>query len=219
MKKKKMDIVYEDKELLAINKPAHLLTIATKNEKEHTLYHEVREYIYKKNQKVFIVHRLDKDTSGIVLFAKNESLKNILQDNWNQITTREYVAVVEGKIEQDKGVIKSYLQENKGLEVYVSDARHGKYAQTNYEVIRKNKAFSLVKINIKTGRKNQIRCQFDSIGHPIVGDKKYASKTNPFNRLGLHASKLTLINPTNKREYEFISPYPKIFDNLFEINK
>jgi 23S rRNA pseudouridine1911/1915/1917 synthase len=216
--KKKMDIVYEDKELLVINKPAHLLTIATKNEKEHTLYHEVREYIYKKNQKVFIVHRLDKDTSGIVLFSKNDSLKRVLQDNWNSISTREYIAVVEGKMEQDKGVIKSYLAENKGYEVYVSDQKNGKLAITNYEVLQKNKAYSLVKIFIKTGRKNQIRCQFDSINHPVVGDKKYNSKTNPFNRLGLHATKLNIINPMNKKEYEFISPYPKVFDNLF-INK
>jgi 23S rRNA pseudouridine1911/1915/1917 synthase len=215
MKKKKMDIVYEDKKLLAINKPAHLLTIATKNEQEHTLYHEVREYIRKKNQKVFIVNRIDKDTSGIVLFAKDEKLKMALQENWNQISTREYYAVVEGKMEQDKGVIKSYLAENKGLEVYISDAKHGKYAETNYEVIRKSKAFSLLKIKIKTGRKNQIRCQLASINHPIVGDKKYPAVTDPFKRLGLHASKLTIINPLDKKEYEFISPYPQLFDNLF----
>src|SRR5574344_1058339 len=212
---KKMNIVYEDKELLAINKPAKLLTIATKNEKEHTLYHEVREYIYKKNQKVFIVHRLDKDTSGIVLFAKNDSLKRVLQDNWNSIATREYIAVLEGKLENNKGVLKSYLAENKGYEVYETDKQHGKLAITEYEVLEKNKAFTLVKIFIKTGRKNQIRCQFAGIGHPVVGDKKYAAKTNPFNRLGLHASQLNVVNPNNKRMYEFISNPPKIFYNLF----
>src|SRR5574344_852415 len=212
---KKMDIVYEDKELLVVNKPAHLLTIATKNEQDRTLYHEAREYINKKNQKLFIVHRLDKDTSGIVVFAKNEILKRALQENWNKISKREYIAVLEGKIEQNKGVIKSYLAENKGFEVYETDASHGKIAITNYEVMNKNKAFTLVKINIKTGRKNQIRCQMAGINHPVVGDKKYPCHSDPFKRLGLHAYKLNLINPLTKKEYEFISPYPKIFDNLF----
>ena len=216
MKKKKLDIIYEDKEIIVINKPAKLLTIATKNERINTLYHEVREYLYKKNQKVFIVHRLDKDTSGIILFAKNEKTKHLLQEYWNEITKREYVALVEGKMEKQSDTIKSYLKESKTLEVYETNKKDGKLAITNYKVIKSNNNYSLLNINILTGRKNQIRCQLSGVGHPIVGDKKYNSKKDLFRRLCLHSSKLILKHPLTNKEYIFESSYPKVFDKVFD---
>lgn len=217
--KKKLDLIYEDKEILVINKPSKQLTIATAKEKEHTLYHEVSEYVkkqYPKN-KIFIVHRLDKDTSGIVLFSKNEPLKHLLQKDWDKlITNREYIAIVEGKIKKNQGTIINYLKENKTLQVYdTKNPKTGKKAITNYKVLEKNAAYSMLKINIQTGRKNQIRVALSSIGYPIVGDKKYGSQKNPYKRLALHASKLTLIHPKTKKEYIFQSKIPKEWKTTF----
>ena len=207
---KKLDIIYEDKELLVVNKPSKLLTIADNKERIKTLYHEVREYLHKKNQKVFIVHRLDKDTSGIVLFAKNEKLKRLLQDNWNTYY-REYIAVLEGNLKSNNGVIKCYLNETKTNLVYVSNSNNGKLAITYYELLKYNKNYSLVKINIKTGRKNQIRASMSYIGNPIVGDKKYNSKLDSFKRLALHHSKLEITHPITKKILIFVSEVPKEF--------
>ena len=207
--KKKLDLIYEDKELLVINKPAKLLTIATEKEKFHTLYHEASEYIKKQNpkNKIFIVHRLDKETSGIVIFAKNEKLKLALQNNWEECAkVREYLAVVEGKVLNQKGIIQNYLKETKTLKVFdTKNPKSGKEAITHYQVLEHTNAYSLLKINIQTGRKNQIRVALSSIGHPIVGDKKYQSKKNPYGRLALHATKLSLLHPKLKKEYQFLS--------------
>lgn len=219
-KRKKMDILYEDKELLVINKPSGLLTIATEKENIQTLYHEAREYVKKQNpkNKIFIVNRLDKDTSGIVVFAKNEKLKKYLQNNWHDITIREYIAIVEGKIKKEKDTLKSYLLENKNHQVY-STKVGGNLAITNYEVLASTKAYSLLKINIETGRKNQIRVQLSELGYPIVGDKKYGSKKNPMGRMGLHASKLIL--KTKNKEFLWQTKIPTEFKKMFEseINK
>ena len=213
---KKLNIIYEDKELLVIDKPSGQLTISTDKNKFNTLYHEVREYIRKKNQKVFIVNRLDKDTSGIVVFAKNEALKSVLQNNWNNISKRYYYAIVEGKMPKKEDILKNYLQESKTLQVYVVDKpNNAKQAILKYKVINELSKYSLLDIDIKTGRKNQIRCQLDYIGNPIIGDKKYKSKVNPINRLGLHAYKLILTNPLNKKQYEFEAKIPKLFLDYF----
>jgi len=218
-KNKKMDIIYEDKELLIINKPSGLLTIATEKEKFNTLYHQAREYVKKQNpkNKIFIVHRLDKDTSGIVLFAKNEKLKFALQNNWDSVAkTREYIALLCGIPKKKKDTIKNYLKESKTLHVYSTNDTSGKLAITNYEIINNNKEYSLAKINILTGRKNQIRVAMSEIGCPIAGDKKYNAKKNPFRRLCLHASKLELIHPVTKKTYIFEAKYPILFDKFFE---
>jgi len=212
---KKLDIIYEDKELLVINKESNLLTIGTNKNKMNTLYHEVREYIRKKNQKVFIVNRLDRETSGIVLFAKNEVLKKQLQDNWNSITNRYYYAVVEGIPKKESDTLKNHLNESKTLQVYISNDNKGKLAILNYKIIDKTNKYALLDIEIKTGRRNQIRCQLEGIGNPIIGDKKYNSKKNPIGRLGLHAYKLILKNPINKRTYIFESKVPKELLNIF----
>ncbi len=214
MAKDKLDIIYEDRTMIAVNKPAHLLTIATQDEKFNTLYHKVYEYEKKKNKnnKIFIVHRLDKDTSGIVLFAKSQKLKESLQANWNTLAKkREYIAIVEGKLENDKGRIKEYLTETKSLLTIKTSEEKGKLAITDYEVLRKEKNFSVLKINIKTGRKNQIRVAMQGINHPIIGDKKYGSKKNPLRRICLHASRLVITNPLTNQDMEFNAKYPQEF--------
>lgn len=216
---KKLDIIYEDKEIIVINKEAKLLTVSTDKVKNNTLYSEVSSYVKKKNpkNKIFIVHRLDKDTSGVILFAKNEKIKKAFQDNWdNLVKRREYIALVEGN-NIGKGTIKSYLYETKTFQVISSNnASRGKLAITEYESIKENKKYSLVKINILTGRKNQIRVHLSLIGHNIVGDKKYGSITNPLNRLGLHATKLVITHPFTKAIMTFESNIPQLFSNLIK---
>lgn len=203
---KKLDIIYEDKEILVVNKKAGMLTISD-GKTDNTLYSMAREYVKKqhKSNKIFIVHRLDKDTSGVVLFSKSEKLKKELQDNWNKIATREYIAILEGKLENNKGVIKEYLKETKTHLVYASSDKKGDYAETHYEVINRLNNNTVVKVLIKTGRKNQIRVAFKNLGRPIIGDKKYGAKTNPIKRMGLHASKLSVNNK------EFIADIPEYF--------
>jgi len=217
MKKEKLDIIYEDKFILIVNKPSGLFTISTENEKLKTLFHQVFVYLKQKNKnnKVFIVHRLDKDTSGLVVFAKSEDVKNKMQDNWKNVK-REYIAVVNGNVKTEKGVIESYLKETKTLLVYsTNDKIHGKLAITEYEKQASNKEYSLLKINIKTGRKNQIRVHLNDIGHPIVGDRKYGNiKNKLIKRLCLHANLLEFEHPITKEYVKVETKYPKEFDNL-----
>lgn len=214
MKKDKLDIVYEDKNIIVINKPAHLLTIATNDEKINTLYHKVYEYEKKKNKnnKVFIVHRLDKDTSGLVLFAKSEKLKHLLQEDWNNLAKiREYYAIVEGNVKKDEERIEEYLKETKTLQTIKTSKEKGKLAITEYKVLKRTNAFSILQVFIETGRKNQIRVALQGINHPIIGDKKYGSTKNPLRRVCLHASRLVLENPLTHEEMEFTSRIPKEF--------
>ena len=215
---KKLDIIYEDKELIVVNKSAKKLTIATNKGELNTLYHEVYEYVHKKNKRnrIFIVHRLDKDTSGVVLFSKNEKLKYLLQDNWNDITKRSYLAIVEG-IVKDKGTVKSYLKETKTLLTYSSNKKDGKLAITEYEPISYHNKNTLLKINIKTGRKNQIRVHMKDIGHPIIGDKKYGSKKDLYKRMTLHAYELELIHPITKKKMVFTAKIPNCFNEFKKI--
>lgn len=217
MKKEKLKIIYEDKELLVVYKKGGLLTISSEKEKENTLFHKVYEYekAKNKNNKVFIIHRLDKDTSGLVIFAKSEKTKRFMQDNWNTFT-RKYIAVVSGKMDKKEYSLISYLMETKTNLVYVTkNEKLGKKAITNYKVIGENKNYSLLDIDIKTGRKNQIRVQLSNINHPILGDKKYSKlKTNPLSRLCLEAYFLKIIHPITKKEMDFVIPMNKDFINL-----
>jgi len=218
MKKDKLDIIYEDKYLIVVNKPSHLLTISTDNEKEKTLFHKVMMYEKRKNKnnKVFIVHRLDKDTSGLILFAKDEKIKYKLQNSWEKEVKRGYVAVVNGKT-KDKDTLKSFLAETKTLLVYSTDSTHGKLAITEYSKLKENKRMTLLKIRIKTGRKNQIRVQLNDNGNSIVGDKKYSEiKFDPLRRLCLHANYLEIIHPVTNKKMVFETDIPKEFIKLFE---
>lgn len=197
MKKNKLDIVYEDKHLLLINKPSNILTINnSKNEKN--LYGEVYNYLHKKNQKVFIVNRLDKDTSGIVVFAKSEKVKNMLQNSWDKVI-RKYIAIVHGNA-NNYGTMKSYLKETKSLYTYSTNDKKGKYAVTEYKNIISNNKYSMLEITLKTGRKNQIRVHMKDNNTPIVGDKKYGIKDD-FKNMYLFAYKISFIHPITK---EFI---------------
>lgn len=220
MKKKKLDIIYEDKNILVINKPRGILTVSSLKEKEKTLFHEVSDYVKKSNPKakVFIIHRLDKDTSGIVMFAKNQNVKYMYQNNWDKLVLkRGYIAVVNGILEKKEGCIKSYLKETKTLMVYSSnDKKNGKLAITNYKVIKETNKYSMLDIEIKTGRKNQIRVHLNDIGHSILGDKKYGNKKSFTNRLMLHANYLCVINPKTNKKQEFISKTPKLFEDIFK---
>ena len=219
-KKDRLDIIYEDKEIVVVNKPSKLLTISTDNEKEKTLFHKVITYQKKKNKnnKIFIVHRLDKDTSGIVLFAKSEELKRKFQDNWDSLVkVREYVAIVEGAPPKDKGTVRSWLKETKTLLVYSSNRMgDGKEAITHYRKVIGNKQFTMLDILIDTGRKNQIRVHMSDIGCPIIGDKKYNSKYNPIRRMGLHANKLVITHPTTGKEMTFECDIPNNFIKIVE---
>ena len=210
------DIVYEDNHIIVVNKPSGLLTIATDKEKEKTLFHIVREYLVSKDKfaKVFIVHRLDKDTSGIVVLAKDEKTKNKLQENWNEfVTLREYVAVVHGKLKNKEDKIIQKLKENKTNLVYVSKDDDAKEAITNYKVIKETDNYSMVSINIETGRKNQIRVAFQTIKNPIVGDKKYGEKDNE-SRLYLHANRLKMYYPELKKDILFEISTPNEFKKI-----
>ena len=215
--KKKLDIIYEDKELIAINKPSGLLTVSTDKEKEKTLYREVSDYEKKKykSNKIYIINRLDKDTSGVVLFAKNQKLKKMFQDKWNELVkTRNYIAIVEGKTDTE-GTIKSWLKETKTFMTYSSAKENdGKLAITTYKKINGNNKYTLLNIEIFTGRKNQIRVHMKDINHPIVGDKKYGSKITS-KRMMLHANLLEVYHPINDKLYIFECDCPKVFKTFF----
>lgn len=214
-KNEKLNIIFEDKYIIVISKPHNLLTIGTDKEKERTLYRKVSDYVKKqhKSNKIFIVHRLDKDTSGIIVFAKTEEIKRKLQKNWDK-TIRNYVALVEGRVSKS-GTIKNWLKETKTLLTYSSNKPNdGDLAITHYKPIISNKEYSLIKINILTGRKNQIRVHMKDIGHPIVGDKKYGSKKNPIRRMCLHANYIEFIHPFTNNKIELTSNYPDIFVKL-----
>jgi 23S rRNA pseudouridine1911/1915/1917 synthase len=215
-----IDIIYEDNNIIVINKPSSLLSIANEKEKEKTAYILVSDYLKSKNKnaKVFVVHRLDRDTSGVLLFAKDEKTKDIFQEKWNDLVElREYYAVVEGSMPIESKTITSYLVENKNKFVYsTKDKKAGKLAITNYQVIKSNISFSLVKFEIDSGRKNQIRVHMSEMGFPILGDKKYGSKKNPLRRTALHASKLTINNPVTERLITFETEIPKEFRKMFK---
>ncbi|MDF2632981.1 MAG: pseudouridine synthase, RluA family [Caproiciproducens sp.] len=215
-----LDIIYEDDDIIVINKPAGLLSISTDKEKELTAYHLLTDYVRLKNptNRIFAVHRLDRDTSGVLMVAKNERIKLALQDNWaDLVSQRAYMAVVEGQLEEKSGRIQSWLKETKTRIMYSSGkAGDGQESITNYQVIKETPEYSLLDIHLETGRKNQIRVHMKDIGHNVVGDKKYGAKTNPLKRLGLHAYKLEFKHPFSDKVMCFQTQPPKSFTALFK---
>ena len=209
-----LKIIYEDNDIIVIDKPTKILTISNEKEKEKTLYREVSNYLKKENKKVFVIHRLDYDTSGVIMFAKNQKIQKLYQENWNNLTKkREYTAVVEG-ITNSHGHIESYLKMSKTLQVYSSKIKDGLFSITDYERIKYNNKYSLLRILISTGRRNQIRCHMYDINHPILGDSRYHSRDNSLNRLALHANKLEIINPLTNKLMIFTSDIPKEFYDI-----
>ena len=208
------EIIYEDNDIIVINKKAGILTVSGMSGEVSTLYRQVREYLNKKREQLFIVNRLDKETSGIVMFAKTERVKMMYQNSWNDLVTKRwYIAVVEGKIKKD-GRIENLLYEENNT--FVHSSKIGKKAITNYYVLKSNNKYTLLDIDIETGRKNQIRVHMSELGYPIVGDKKYGSKIDPIKRMCLHSYMLEIINPITRRKMSFSCEIPKVFDKFFK---
>lgn len=212
-------VVYEDKDLIVVNKNAGLLTIATDKEKRDTVYSMLSNYVKEqdKTNKIFIVHRLDRETSGLMMFAKSKEMQGLLQESWKQtIAERSYLAVIDGQLDPPQGTHTSYLFESKAFIVYsTQDPERGQQAITHYSTVKSNEAYSLLKVNLETGRKNQIRVHLKDLEHPIVGDKKYGSTSNPIGRLGLHAWVLAFRHPISGKMFRFETSIPGSFLKLF----
>ena len=209
-------IIYEDEYFIAINKPNGLLSVQSDKD-IISAYKYVEEYLKNKDPKIrpYVLHRIDKETSGVLVFAKDIKIHSMLKTHWNKdVTLREYYAIINGHLEEKQGTIKNYLKENSNNLVYVANS--GKLAITNYETIKQNKDYSLLKVTIDSGRKNQIRVAMKSLGHTIIGDDKYGDGISPINRLGLHASALSFINPISKELVELRAPMPKEFKTIFK---
>lgn len=214
-----LSIVYEDTELIVIEKPAGLLSIGTEKEKRATAYSLLSDYVKQQDpeNKIFVVHRLDRETSGLMMFAKSEEIKYHLQELWaNTVIERTYIAVVEGYVKEEEGVISSYLVEGKTFVVHSSqNSKAGKKAVTHFKTLERKRGYSLLKVNLDTGRKNQIRVHMQDIGHSIVGDKKYGATGSPLKRLGLHAQQLSFAHPLSGKKIFFESKIPDEFTRLF----
>jgi 23S rRNA pseudouridine1911/1915/1917 synthase len=208
-------IIFEDDDLIVIEKPEGLLTIASATEKTKTAHYQLNEFLkLRTRERIFIVHRLDRDTSGLIVFAKNEKVKRRLQEGWKEVEKR-YYALVEGTPEKKEDEIRSRLSETKALKVYID--RHSdraKLSKTKYRVVKTGHKYSLLDILLETGRKNQIRVHLSDIGHPVAGDKKYGAKTDPLGRLGLHSYLLMFKHPVTGAPLRFESNLPRRFDRL-----
>jgi RluA family pseudouridine synthase len=211
-------IIFEDDDLIVIEKPAGLLTIASETEKTKTAYYQLNQFLKLRSprtrERIFIVHRLDRNTSGLIVFAKNEKVKRTLQEGWKKVEKR-YYALVEGTPVKKEGGIRSRLSETKSLKVYIDRHSDGaKLSKTKYRVVKTGREYSLLDILLETGRKNQIRVHLSDIGHPVAGDKKYGAKTNPLGRLGLHSYRLIFKHPVTGGTLRFESKLPHRFDRL-----
>ena len=210
-----LEILYEDDYLIAINKPCGLLSIANDKEKIVTAYRMVSDYVKKnENKYIFVIHRLDEDTSGILLFCKNQHIRDKMQENWNTLVKkRGYLAIVDGII-KGSGTIHTFLKENRNQFVYSSKNSEGKEAITHYSLLKNNNNYSLLQVFIDTGRRNQIRVHLSEKGYPVVGDKKYKCKTNPIKRLCLHANILEFIHPVSKKLVHIKCNMPNEFKKI-----
>lgn len=214
-------ILYEDKNYIAINKPSGVLSVNLDDKSNNkNAFYMMQQYVKEINPKnnLFIVHRIDKDTSGVLLFTKNIDAVEVLQNDWNDLVIdREYDAICEGIFNKKEGTKISYLVEGNTKLVYsIKDETKGKKAITNYKVISEKNNLSLVKVNIETGRKNQIRVHMKELSHPVVGDKKYHSNLDPLKRLGLHAHTLSFNDPFSSKEIKIVAPTPMEFKKLFK---
>ena len=213
-------IIFEDNDLIVIEKYPGLLTISTDKKDEKTAYSILSGHVKKSNpaNKIFIIHRIDRETSGLIMFAKSIEVQQIMQKNWQEtVLERKYIAVVEGSVKQNSGTIKSWLYESKALIMYSSQTPDdGQLAITHFNVIKKNSNYSLLELELETGRKNQIRVHMKDIGHSIIGDKKYGGHHSPIGRVGLHAQKLAFIHPITKENMNFETNIPFKFLSLFD---
>jgi len=217
---KDTSILYEDNDILVAVKPFGLLTMGTDRDKSRTLYALLTDYVRKgysrSPKRIFIVHRLDRDTSGILIFAKNMEAKLRLQGQWEQ-TEKKYIALVHGRCVQRERTITTYLTENKARLVYsTTDAAKGKLSHTAYRVLKNTNKFSLLEVALLTGRKHQIRVHLSEIGHPVVGDRKYGKMQEQYKRLALHAKSISFIHPVSGKRLAFETGFPEYFNTLIE---
>ena len=215
----RLKIVYEDDDIIVVNKGYGLLSMGTDKIKEGTAYSLLRDYVKRKDprNKLFIVHRLDRDTSGLMMFAKTMKAKETMQHNWNNmVLERRYVAVItKGPLDPAEGEMRSYLAENAAHEVYSTpDPDKGQLAVTYYRTLRTRGRYSLVELSLATGRKNQIRVHMKEAGHTIAGDRRYGAPASPIHRLALHAQTLRFVHPTTRRDMSFSTPIPSSFEKL-----
>ncbi len=215
-----LTIVFEDPHIMIIEKQAGLLSIATATEKEQTAYSILSDHVKKRDSKnkVFVLHRLDRETSGVMMFAKSEKVQQLLQKAWKEaVLERTYVVVVEGMVTKEEGTITSWLTESKAFIMYSSRTPNdGQKAITHYRVLKKNKHYSLLEVELETGRKNQIRVHMKDIGHSVIGDKKYGATKHPIGRIGLHARVLAFKHPITGEVVRYETDIPKEFLNLFK---
>jgi len=215
---KGLTILYEDRDILVVDKISGLLTVSSEKVRENTAYYRLNTYVRKGNQKsrsrVFIVHRLDKDTSGVLVFARSESAKRYLQKEWHRFK-KTYVAVVHGTLREKEGIITSHLAENRAHKMYsVADPRTGKLARTGYRVVRESGQYSLLEVDLLTGRKNQIRVHLAERGHAVVGDRKYGKRDKGARRLALHASSIAFSHPHTHEDMTFQTKVPPYLESL-----
>lgn len=212
-----LHILYEDEDVIVIDKPAGLLSMAGGEERERTAYQALMHHVSQQraNARVFIVHRLDRDTSGVMMFAKRESVQQALQQAWKDVVVeRVYVALVEGQVSQREGKLTSWLKESNTLTMYVAKPGEGQKAVLRYKVMQLGPMYTLLEVRLDTGRKNQIRVQMQQMGHSVVGDRRYGARHNPLNRLGLHAHVLSFRHPTTGQVMRFEAPVPTGFSRL-----
>jgi tRNA pseudouridine32 synthase/23S rRNA pseudouridine746 synthase/23S rRNA pseudouridine1911/1915/1917 synthase len=215
-----LEIIYEDGDMLVVDKPAGLLTVGTSTNKTRTAYYYLTDYVrkgsLKSRKRIFTVHRLDQWTSGVLIFAKSPVVKQRLQAQWKD-TEKKYIAVVHGHLAQKEGIISSYLAENKAYTVYsTTDAAKGKLAHTAYKVLKETGQFSLLEVNLLTGRKNQIRVHMADKGHPVVGDRKYGKDKDGYRRLALHSRSISFEHPTSGEQMTFKTKVPYYFNKLMD---
>jgi 23S rRNA pseudouridine1911/1915/1917 synthase len=210
-----LKLLHEDDDVIVVVKEAGLLSIAADDKEELTAYRQLMAHVRNRNasQRIFVVHRLDRDTSGVMMFAKSERVQQELQTTWQDtVQERTYVALVEGQVKKPEGTVSSWLKENKAMKMYSSPyPNDGQHAVTHYKVLQANRSFSLLEVRLETGRKNQIRVHMQDLGHPIVGDKKYGSRSRAIGRLGLHARVLAFVHPTTGQLMRFEADIPKLF--------
>ena len=213
-----LEILYEDRDILVAAKPSGLLTVSTDREKSRTAYFALTDYVRKgaakSRNRIFIVHRLDRETSGVLVFAKNEAAKVWLQRRWEE-TTKRYLAVVHGTCGRRAETITTYLAENRAHRVYsTSDPQKGRLSHTAYTVLKETKDFTLLDIELLTGRKHQIRVHLAERGHPVVGDKTYGRADTAYRRLALHARSLSFRHPVSGEDLTFVAAPPGYFREL-----
>ena len=215
---KGFDILYEDRDIIVGNKAPGFLTVGAAWNRVNTVHSALNQYVRKGNPKsrkcVYVVHRLDQDTSGVLVFAKTEQAQKFLKDHWKS-TIKTYYAVVHGRLAKKAGMISSYLIEDDEYVMHSSsDSTEGKLAHTAYTVLKETSRFSLLKIDLLTGRKNQIRVHFADEGHPVAGDTKYGRSTTKYKRLALHSQSIAFTHPFNGKRMTFETPLPEYFSVL-----